>query len=135
MVRQVKHRFERDIAKKSKSDPKVFWSHIRHRLKTKSGVAPLLKKFSEVDKANILRNQFSSVYVKAPESDIPKLNCRTLMSIAELHVTSDIVQQEILNMNVNESCRPDEIPPCILEELIDLLSEPTALILNKTFER
>ena len=99
MMRQAKRRFERDISKKSKSDPKVFWSHIRHRLKTKSGVAPLLEnpqekdsmKFSDVDKANILQNQFSSVYVKEPEGDIPILNCQTLMSIAELHVTSNMV--------------------------------------------
>ena len=44
MMRQAKLRFERDIAKKSKGDPKVFWSHIRHRLKTESGVAPLYSK-------------------------------------------------------------------------------------------
>ena len=48
------------------------------------------------------------------KGDIPKLNRRTLMGIAELHVTSDMVR--------------------ILKELIDLLSEPIALILNKTFE-
>ena len=142
MMRQAKRRFERDVAKKSKSDPKVFWSHIRHRLKTKSGVAPLLEnpqdkgsmKFSDVDKANILQNQFSSVYVKEHEDDIPKWNRRTQMSIAELHVTNDMVPQEILNMNVNKFCGPDEIPPRILKELIDLLSEPIALILNKMFE-
>ena len=43
MMRQAKRRFERGIAKKSKSYPKVFWSHISHRLKTKPGVAPLLE--------------------------------------------------------------------------------------------
>ena len=142
MMRQAKRRFERDIAKKSKSDPNVFWSHIRHRLKTKSGVAPLLEnpqekdsmKFSDVDKANILQNQFSSVYVKEPEGDIPILNCRTLMSIAELHVTSNMVRQEILNMNVNKSCGPDEISPRILKELVDLLSEPIIVILHKTYQ-
>ena len=94
MMRQAERRFERGIAKKSKSNPKVFWSHIRQRLKTKSGVVLLLEnpqdkgsmKVSDVDKANILQNQFSSVYVKEHEGDIPKLNHRTLMSIAEFHV-------------------------------------------------
>ena len=91
-------------------------------------------KFSDVDKANILQNQFSSIYVKEPEGDIPILNCRTLMSIAELHVTSNMVRQEILNMNVNKSCGPDEVSPRILKELVDLLSEPITLILHKTYE-
>jgi ribonuclease P/MRP protein subunit RPP40 len=142
LMRQAKRRFEREIARKSKSDPKVFWKHIRNRLKTKSGVAPLLEKnedkdsmkFSDEEKANILQNQFSSTYVREPEGEIPKLSYRTENTIYDLKVTSEMVRQDIINMNVNKSCGPDEIPPRILKELIDYLSEPIALLLNKTME-
>ena len=44
LLRQAKRTFERGIARKTKSNPKAFWSHARSRLKTKSGVAPLLEK-------------------------------------------------------------------------------------------
>ena len=43
LVRKAKRSFERGIALKSTAaNPKLFWSHIREKLKTKSGVASLL---------------------------------------------------------------------------------------------
>ena len=79
MIRQTKRKFEKDVALKSKSNPKAFWSHIRRRLKTKTGVAPLLEnnndkcsaKFSDSEKANILQKQFSRAFTREPEGDIP----------------------------------------------------------------
>ena len=47
MMRQATRRFEKDVALKSKHNPKAFWAHIRRRMKTKSGVAPLLKDMKE----------------------------------------------------------------------------------------
>ena len=63
LMRQSKRKYESDIALKSKEHPKVFWSHIRSRLKTKTGISPLLEdvndkkstKFSNEEKANILQ--------------------------------------------------------------------------------
>ena len=141
-MRQAKRRFEREIAQKSKNNTKAFWSHIRNRLKTKPGVAPLLQnkddknsmKFRDEEKANILQNQFSSVYVREPEGEIPKLSSRTVTNISDLNVTSEMVKQQIIKMNINKSCGPDEVPPQILKELIAYLSEPIALLLNKTME-
>ena len=63
LMRQAKKKFESDIANKSTSNPKAFWSHVRSKLKTRSGVSPLLKndndnesvRFSDEEKANILQ--------------------------------------------------------------------------------
>ena len=38
MMRQSKRRFERDVARKSKSHPKAFWAYVRRCMKTRSGV-------------------------------------------------------------------------------------------------
>ena len=43
-----------------------------------------------------------------------------------------MVRKEILKLNVNKSCGPDEMHPQILTELVDLVSKPLALLLNKT---
>ena len=67
LLRKAKISFEREIAQQSKTNPKVFWSHARRKLKTKSVVAPLLSnpkdkvsiKFDDAEKANILLHQFS----------------------------------------------------------------------------
>ena len=42
MIRKSKREFERNIGIQSKSNPKIFWSHVRSKLKTKIGVALLL---------------------------------------------------------------------------------------------
>ena len=45
-----------------------------------------------------------------------------------------MVRREILNLNPNKSCGPDDIHPKLLIELVDVLSRPIALLLNKTIE-
>ena len=140
MMRQCKRRFESDIAKKSKSNPKVFWSHVRSRLKTKEGVAPLREdpknkdsvKFTDKEKANILQNQFASVFTREPDGDIPNIRLRTNANIWNVHVTSEMVKEEINNMNVNKSCGPDNIHPRMLKQLISYISTPIAILLNKS---
>ena len=102
MIRQTKRKFEKDVALKSKSNPKAFWSHIRRRLKTKTGVASLLEnnndkcstKFSDSDKANILQKQFSRAFTREPEGDIPSLQKRTESEISYFDVTVEMVQYE-----------------------------------------
>lgn len=91
-------------------------------------------KFNDEEKANILQTQFSNVFVREPKGDVPTLNIRTGCKVADLHVTSDMVRKEINNIKINKSPGPDEIPPRILKELVDILSEPITLLLNKTME-
>ena len=142
MIRQTKRKFEKDIALKSKSNPKAFWSHIRRRLKTKTGVAPLLEnnndkcstKFSDSDKANILQTQFSRAFTREPEGDIPSLQKRTESEISYFDVTVEMVQYELKKLNINKSCGPDEIHPRLLTELSSHISKPIAFLLNKTIE-
>ena len=43
-------------------------------------------------------------------------------------------RNEILKLNASKSCGPDEIHPQILIELVDLVSKPLALLLNKTMD-
>ena len=43
LMRKAKREFEKGICFKSKSNPKSFWWHVRHKLKTTTGVASLLE--------------------------------------------------------------------------------------------
>ena len=140
LMRQAKRKHEKDIANNCKNNPRVFWSHVRLQLKTKSGVAPLLAKeddkeslkFSDHDKANILQHQFSSVYTKEPNGLIPTLPKRSRVNMLDLHVTVDMVRDEILALNPNKACGPDEIHPRMLQELVNELSDPITIIMNET---
>ena len=43
MICKSKREFESIIGIQSNSDPKIFWSHVCSKLKTKTGMAPLLQ--------------------------------------------------------------------------------------------
>ena len=43
MIHKSKTEFERNIGIQSKSNPKIFWSHVPSKLKTKTGVASLIR--------------------------------------------------------------------------------------------
>ena len=45
-----------------------------------------------------------------------------------------MVRNEILKLNVNKSCGPEEIHLQILIELVDLVSKLLALLLKKTID-
>ena len=142
LMRKAKRDFERNICSSPKVNPKRFWWYIRHKLKTKSGVAPLLEnvndresmKFDDQDKANILQQQFSGVFTREPVAEIPVLPKRTEAIIRSLKVTEAMVRLEILRLNVNKSCGPDNVHPKMLIELVDILAGPISLLLNKTIE-
>ena len=143
MMRQAKKRYEKNICLKSKVNPKLFWAHVRRMLKTKSGVAPLLSdktdknstKFDDKEKADILQEQFSSVFTCEPEGDVPQLTKRTDALLKDLKITAERVKVELVKLNPNKSCGPDEIHPRMLKELTDQIALPMAFLLNTTMEK
>ena len=100
-------------------------------------MAPLLhgerdetsKKIDDNEKANIL-----SVFTKEPYAAVPVLDKKTEVNLPNINITEEMAWNEILKLNKNKSCRPDEIHLQILTELVDLVSKPLALLLNKTMD-
>ena len=125
LTRKAKREFENGICLES------FWWYVRHKLKTKTGVAPLLEnnktlestKFEYQHKANILPRQFSYVLTREHETGIPKLDKKTNASISQLFVT-DEGREEILTINVNILCGPENVHPRLLIELAESLFTP-----------
>ena len=143
LMRKAKRRFERDIANNCKNNPKQFWSFIRSRLKTKAGVGPLLAdkcektsiKFDDKEKANILQDQFCSVFTNEPEGMLPYFPKRTNSVIQALLVTELMVHRLIEKMKLNKSYGPDEIHPRIIFELKDEISMPLAFLFQQSLQQ
>ena len=139
-IHKSKGEFERNIGIQLKSNLKIFWSHVCSKLKTKTSVAPCLQgkkdenstKFDDKEEANILQKQFVSVFTKEPTARVPVLDKKTEVNLRNINITEELVRNEILKLNVNKSCGPDEMHPQILIELVDLVSKSLALLLNKT---
>ena len=125
-----------------KFNPEEFWAYVRKKLNTKSGVSPLLEnvkdqdslKFDDKDKANILQKQFSSVFTKEQVGELPSITNKTDNRIQDCAVSVEMVRKEILSLNINKSCGPDEINPLMLIELVGFIASPLALLMNKTLE-
>ncbi len=140
MMQKTKRKLEKDIANRSKHCPKVFWSYVRNKLKTKSGVSPLLKdisdktstKFNDKEKADILQDQFTSVFTKEPDGELPNFDSRATNHISDIEITTKMVEKKILSLDVNKACGPDEIHPRLIKELVNEVSTPLATIFNKS---
>ena len=85
LIRKAKREYEKSIARRAAANPKVFWSHVRGKLKAKSGIAPLLQnvndksstKFEDQEKANILQQQFVGVFTQEPKGELPAFDRKT----------------------------------------------------------
>ena len=107
LLRKEKRQFEKGIAADAKTNPKSFWAHSRRKLKTKVGISPLLSnadcrdslKFDDLEKANILQTQFSGVFTKEPDGDIPRLPRRCRATRLHFTVTKGIVLELINDLN------------------------------------
>ena len=142
LIRKAKRTFEGDVAEKALTNPKAFWCHVNSKLKSKVGVSPLLEneddkesiKFYDKEKANILQKHFYSVFTNEPEGNIPILTRRTDTCISTMHATSDMIKKKIMDININKSCGPGDIHPRVLNELVGIISNPIAQLLNRTMD-
>ena len=141
-LRTAKRNYEKGIADRSKINPKRFWKHVRRKLKSKPGVAPLLEnsldkdsiRYSDQDKANILQSQFSSVFVKEPDGNLPEFHKRTSVEIRSLLITEEMVKEELKSLNPHKSIGPDDIHPRLLKELSEYIAGPLAYFFNLTIK-
>ena len=100
------------IAEESKTNPKPFWAHVRGKLKTKEGVAPLLQnpkdkssmKFTDEEKSNILLQQFTSVFTHEPAGESPTMPSRTAAIMETIIVTAEMILKEITELNLIGQC-------------------------------
>ena len=66
---------------------------------------------------------------------MPVLDKKTEVNLPNINIREEMIWSEILKLNVNKSCGPDEMHPKILIELVDVAFKPLALVLNKTIDK
>ena len=132
-MRRSKRKFEKDTARNAALSPKLFWSHVRSKLKSRESIAPLFKtphkketiKHQDEDKANILQKQFSSVYTIELEGELPNFENKTRTCIAQITITPVMVAKNIGLFEYNKkACGLDGMHPRQLRELVDHVSAP-----------
>ena len=143
-VNRARKDYEKSIAKQIKSNPKKHWQYIKNKSKAKVGITNLLTDpkdpkskatDSDEEKAQVLSDYFSSVFVNEPKGSVPTLpELEVKYTMPELIITKDSVYKLMKNLNVSKSFGPDKLHPILLKELSQEISEPLQIIFNNTIK-
>ena len=138
-VRIANRNKEIEIALKSKKNPKALYQYIASKSKPKEPVARLVDQngnFTEndSDKASLLNDFFSSVFVSEDKSSCPDFTAQFTNSINNVEISIKNMHDKLKSLNVNKSPGPDGIHPKILFEAAEQLAYPFKLLFVKSIE-
>ena len=107
-------------------NPKRFWNFIKSCKKDSTGVAPLKKEgltfFDSVNKANIMGDQFSSVFTQEEVSELPDLRQSRTPSAPPIKVNTKGVLKLLKDIKPHKATGPDNIPGRLLKEAAEELA-------------
>ena len=132
--------FERHIASGTKKCPKAFWSYVKSKTTVRESVANLTKQdgsttTSNREKADVLQDTFTSIFTQENMDDMPtppEIDFDT--PLTDFEISSEEVYELLCNLKPSKSPGPDNLHPCILKELADLLCAPIAILFRKSME-
>ncbi|XP_052794650.1 uncharacterized protein LOC128227817 [Mya arenaria] len=117
---------------------KKFWAYIKALRKDSCGIAPLKDKGKlhneQIDKANILNQQYQSVFTQENNSNTPTPDGDPYPSMNDIEVTPEGVLALLKKLNPNKATGPDMIPSRILKELADQCAPYLSTIFNKCLQ-
>ena len=90
--------------------------------------------FDDKKKADLLHDQFSSVFTKEPLHNIPSFSMRSQTKIRTIEIPVEEVEKKLRSLNTNKSSGPDEIHPKLISELAEILNEPLTILLNSSLQ-
>ena len=107
---------------------KTHYIHVYKVLEVLTSIAT-----SDIDKANVLGDFFSSVFTTELENCDPiGTKCDEQSSDAKFH--EEEVRKLLRDLNVNKSPEPDLVHPRVLYKLSDTLSKPLCMIFNSAYD-
>ena len=101
------------VSDEQTGNPKKLYSFIKSKKSDASGVAPLTS--NGVKKANILNDQFTSVFTKEDLSTVPELNSTDHPSVHPIVVSRKGVLKLLQDINPHKATGPDDIPGRLLK--------------------
>ena len=141
LTRNLRTKFERNLATNLKGKPKTFWKYARSRLKTRQSIPSLLKPdgskaTSAKEKAETMNDFFSSVFTKENLQNIPAAPIKHVQDIlTTIEITPEIVRTKLKALDPSKSPGHDKWHPHFLRELADNLCLPLSILLCKSLKQ
>ena len=139
LLKKAQKDHEKQIAEKSKQNPKVFWKYVNSKRKCKENISALKGKDGKIytensDKTTILNDFFSSVFTKEDMENVPNMTpgekSENIFISDVYNITEETVSLKLKSLNPNKSPGPDKIYPRLLKELHNELAKPLAILFN-----
>ena len=120
-------------------NPKKLYSFIKSKKCDASGVAPLSSKginhSDSLKKADILNQQFTSVFTKEDTSDIPTLKSAGHPSVSPIVLNRKGVLKLLNDINPFKATGPDAIPGRLLKSLSEAVVDILCLIFQASLDQ
>ena len=139
--RKAKSNFERLVAENIKTDSKSFWNYVRSKNKTRTGISDLYTSDgslsnSDVQKAELLNNFFSSVFTDEDLSVIPDVGERAFnYPLESITITVEAVEKKLKQLKTDKSPGMDNIHPIILKECSSEICKPLTDLFNISLKK
>ena len=129
---------EPDQHQTSKAKPKNLFSYIKSTRSDNTGVAPLKHNGTLItdteEKANILNNQFQSVFTNETNTDIPDKGTSHHSEMPEIHIHNNGILKLLSNINPHKASGPDNINGRVLKKLKEHVAPILTLIFSKSLQ-
>ena len=139
-----KQELERKIVASDKQQPRLFWSYVQSKTRTKSGICDLtyfednikLSATTDKRKAEVLASFFSSVFTNEPSSDeTPSIPYVETTSICDkIFFNHNVANNKLSNLLPFISPGPDINHPFVSKSLCDIVCKPLAIILKTSLD-
>ena len=117
---------------------KPIWRYIKSKRKKGDGVS-LLKENGQLHsdsrrKADILNNQFCSVFTTEDTTNIPKLTGPSNTEMPKFEITAQGVTKLLEGLNGGKASGPDELPSLILKNAANDISPFLKIIFDQSLQ-
>ena len=128
---------EKYIASNAKSNPKSFFKYVSSKTKNKVNISNLKKKDgslteNNLEKADVLKTFFTSVFTKEPDGPLPHLQKKTDLILDNITITQDQMFRKLSSLKTSKSPGPDGLHPRVIRELAPVISYPLTLLFHKS---
>ena len=139
IIRNKKNSLERSIAKKRKSDPKLYYSYVNSAKRNRSRIGPLKNDDGEFviapkDQAQIINDFLGSVFTRSTDAPPTKQRSTNTGSLHDVEVTEERIRKLIDGLNEFSAPGPDGIPPKLVKILKDELSKPLEILFSRSID-
>ena len=136
--RKAHNNYVKELVTDETPNNKRLWQYIKSKNTESVTVGELLydnEVYTDpIDKANILNNQFCSVFTE-PNGKTKEIDENSFPNIENIKVSEPGVKKLLDNINVHKSTGPDEIPGRLLKQFSHFLSPVYAILFQASLDQ